>query len=311
MDVAEGEEGVLLVAGEDVRECRGDRAPPPPARRPRVRGPLPVDFRKGAAEPHVAAGRCQRRGKDDEDEHPSAQPLQHPSSSRFPTAHLPRTGPAGHAEAAGIPGSRASSPPPADGPVLHAGKMPALPGKRRSRLELRAQSGRGLPLISATTVRPTVRTCASYPGSRSAYRALQTHGTWGRPPEPSLRCGPARPPCGPHAAPVRPPLGPVSNRLRVSVSTRGLHEPSRPVRHLPRALPRPRREPGARDGARFRARRMARPARLRRGLDRGAPFRRLRDHRLPRDVHRRGGGAGPGASGSGPGWSPFPTITPS
>ena len=95
------------------------------------------------------------------------------------------------------------------------------------------------------------------------------------------------------SARLRTPLGPRSDRLRVSVSTRGLHEPSRPVRHLPRALPRPRREPGARDGARLRARRMARPARLRRGLDRGAPFRWLRDHRLPGDVHRRGGGADP------------------
>ena len=74
MDVAEGEEGVLLVAGEDVRNAVAvahhlDRRGDP------VRGPLPVDLRKRAAEPHVAAPR-QRRGKDDEGERPPAQPLQ-------------------------------------------------------------------------------------------------------------------------------------------------------------------------------------------------------------------------------------------
>ena len=36
---------------------------------------------------------------------------------------------------------------------------------------------------------------------------------------------------------------------------------------------------------------MARPARLRRGVDRRAPLRRLRDHRQSRAVHRRRGGA--------------------
>ena len=81
MDVAEGEEGVLLVAGEDVGDAvavahhlhrRGDP----------VRGSLPVDLRKGAAEPHVAAPRhC--RGKDDEGERPPAQPLQKRRHARW------------------------------------------------------------------------------------------------------------------------------------------------------------------------------------------------------------------------------------
>ena len=52
-----------------------------------------------------------------------------------------------------------------------------------------------------------------------------------------------------------------------------------------------RRQPHTVHRARQRAGRVARPARLRRGVDRRAPLRRLRDHRQSRAVHRRRGGA--------------------
>ena len=53
----------------------------------------------------------------------------------------------------------------------------------------------------------------------------------------------------------------------------------------------------------------ARPLRLRRGLVRRAPLRRLRDHRLPRDLHRRRGRSGPSTSSSAPAWCRCPTTT--
>ena len=59
------------------------------------------------------------------------------------------------------------------------------------------------------------------------------------------------------------------------------------LRRLLRAVPPGRAEPDAGARVRPRAGRGARPARLRRGLVRRAPLRRLRAHRLPRDLHRR------------------------
>src|SRR6185437_268982 len=61
------------------------------------------------------------------------------------------------------------------------------------------------------------------------------------------------------------------------------HGPARhEFRHLSRTLPSGRREPDTGAGARRRADRVARPPRLRRGMDRRAPFRRLGADRRPR-----------------------------
>ena len=74
MDVAEGEEGILLVSGEDVRDAvpvanhlhrRGEAR----------RGPFAVDLGERTAEPQVPAP-SRRRGQHDQREHHPAQPLQ-------------------------------------------------------------------------------------------------------------------------------------------------------------------------------------------------------------------------------------------
>src|SRR6185312_13256118 len=65
--------------------------------------------------------------------------------------------------------------------------------------------------------------------------------------------------------------------------------PRHEVRHLPRPVPSRRREPHSGHLPRRGTARMARLARLRRGLDRRAPLRRLGADRAAGTDHRRGG----------------------
>src|SRR5581483_9875754 len=70
-------------------------------------------------------------------------------------------------------------------------------------------------------------------------------------------------------------------------TARGRDERDSPTpRHLPAAVPSERGRPDAVPRTRPRADPMARQARLSRGVDRRAPFGRIRDHLLARDLHR-------------------------
>ena len=79
----------------------------------------------------------------------------------------------------------------------------------------------------------------------------------------------------------------------ITRNSRSTHVGSSSLRNLHGPIPPGGREPDAGVGARPRPDRAPRQARLRRGVDRRAPLRRQRDHRLPRDLHRHRRGTHP------------------
>ena len=264
MDVAEGEEGVLLVAGEDVRNAVAVAAPPRPARRPRTRfaprrSPEESRGATRSRPPASAAARTTRASA------PRLQPLQ----ERRPC-------PSVCSSSRGFLLRRAPDPP----AHLHAGFAGA--GRRSDDPRDVSVTPRG-----STDPRPVLDHLHC---SRAALR---------------LRTGWA-------PALVRPPLASRSDRLRVSVSTRGLHEPSRPVRHLPRALPRPStRTLGARESnatsSSSNGSTGSTTTRPGFGEHHSGGF---ENHRLPRRSSSPRRRSGPGASGSGPGLVSLPLPSP-